>query len=806
MLNENSLQDLANAASMRLHFYQVKKDLEFIKNGGKIYYAIDTDIIFLHTSSQNFESKAERYMRVFSSDSKKHLLAMAKAVSENIFYGEYKEQLIMLRPHIEELNDIFNNIVIKNLHQSSYVSKKIEELPEKIKNILTGKENIKSWSDKDYENFIQEIREYVPAIVDILLNQDALTVIKSTKKLLDTNLLKRNRELIQQFWDWDTLDFKNSNWEQADNWYQAFRKYMPKNQNDLSIITDSKAFALLYAINKEIEKEKNIRIYILSGSDNIHRAYNTLYYQDRNFSHHYLRHPRQLTSFFQRKNLNEISHRINEIEEILSGLDDILRNVVKETLPYCYSLAELSNFKTNIKKSKNSALAVLKELPSNFELISNITMKKRQKEWQNSRELAVLTEESLYIDRDNNANSDAEKIKKFLKNGSLLEYINSSIEESIDVLSKLFGITGFISGSLSSNRGQALQQVLSILSKSSKNPQKAKELQSWRRMPCSLRFGKNIEILEFSALIQKSSHSNSEAKKLYEYITILPLSGLNITLSYILALAGEWQQAKHFCEKVLRSQLYKKRPDDFVVEAEFFMAVILRHLEPSPEATLKALEHLKKAKEIRKQIYEPKTELAYNLAGLANEDLRFDSEWVAQILGFHNRQFFRSTDERSRYDKEFASKIPSPLEAAKKLVKLYKKVSSSNWSEVQYVRERLLTQIMTNICGIYIMYSFIGNKEFEVCSKLINKELVSKALERLKRVAIERNNNVSYYVQFTIKLTQWLLLDTKERDKQKTELINQIENIVKKLNITDFGIQSWDCKKMQKSLNRLVTI
>ncbi|RLG10595.1 hypothetical protein DRN73_07405 [Candidatus Pacearchaeota archaeon] len=93
-LEEKVIQHIKKLGEFRLDLELWYKDQEFVKNGGRIYYAVDTDTIKLFSNPSN----NTEYVRVFPEENKITEEILAYALGEYIFFHLSPDNPLLIIP------------------------------------------------------------------------------------------------------------------------------------------------------------------------------------------------------------------------------------------------------------------------------------------------------------------------------------------------------------------------------------------------------------------------------------------------------------------------------------------------------------------------------------------------------------------------------------------------------------------------------------------------------------------------------------------------------------------------------------
>jgi hypothetical protein len=115
MTSENEIlaSYLQAVANQRRFIQPWLDDLHFIKNGGKVFYAVDSDIVVLYTSpeTQSIPSsgRKEGYAQIFPDDNNDLSIAIGRALGNHIFnrLNEKTLPILVIPPVDSEIRNVY---------------------------------------------------------------------------------------------------------------------------------------------------------------------------------------------------------------------------------------------------------------------------------------------------------------------------------------------------------------------------------------------------------------------------------------------------------------------------------------------------------------------------------------------------------------------------------------------------------------------------------------------------------------------------------------------------------------------------
>jgi len=790
---DDVFKEIANAASVYLHFYELKSDFEFIKDGGTIYYAVDSDIVFLKTSERNFESMAENYMKIFETDDKEFLHTMARITVENIFGYDFSGRICVLKPHLREILTILAFLERQNQKEFRSALEGIAEHLDSLKDFAMKMSD--NPTDEELENFLAVLTKEIPILPKLFLQDNTASEISKIDDLLKQKVFNQDKEIMKPLENAE-LD---SGFADENNWFAELKKYTPKESPDYKHVVDSRALAQTYFLTQKLKTmDDKKRFYLITGSSIIHRAVNNVRYINRNIDATLVRHPRQTTGFFRRSNQNDIDGKLKEIGDILSSLRIVFSSILDtdSEASLLENLAKLANYKVNDSKSKESIKSILKggSLDS-FSALLRVVLERIQEEWKMSMELTILSENVLLDSKKPNLEPWVKKIAEALKNDRLISLVNQYIKYSLENIEQVLGAIVSCAGETESGRTRISQDAMlaSMVHGYNNNIE-------GRRMPCELDLGR-FDIKTFIEKLQESDKSDSKGRDLIEFIEKNKnwLDLLSLAISYILATSGNWKKADIFCDIALfysrKNQIRK-----ISSEANFFKAVIIRHIWQESQEYSSDIEGKFElsSRYLEKAIgaYSNQTILQIKLAKAFydNATYKYKSEQAAQIISFYNQVCFNKTNNH------IAKQISDQLKNAVKILELlYNDVNKKHEIDKFLMGKqniKIATQVLTNICGLFVLSNICETSRKTLNGTFISQNNASAALEMLRKVSKARENKVSYYVQFTEIATEWFLNDKQWQNHHKTEVLKKINDIQAKLKELNIEVFSVDRKKI----------
>lgn len=285
---------LKNAASLLVYADGWLTDLEFRKNGGNIFYAVDTDIIKLFMSPLG----NAKYTDIFEQeDGASGLLAWLLA--DFIFIErdglKINRPFYLVPPHDEELLRIAEAVHRKVLTQSDLIAVNMDEVTERFKNMLSADDAASCL--KSAAGAADWLRENAQELIELFENR------RRGPELELKRLAQLSREqIIQPLYSavipgmnqpFPCPDIENSLsdavkfGEMKSRWLEKLRKHKPPRKPTYAIDRDAEVLARLEWANETMEP--NARLVLITGSEDIHKA---VLEGNSDFAFSYVRHPR----------------------------------------------------------------------------------------------------------------------------------------------------------------------------------------------------------------------------------------------------------------------------------------------------------------------------------------------------------------------------------------------------------------------------------------------------------------------------------------------------------------------------------
>lgn len=294
----NNIDYLKSAIKLHKLLHKWQDDIDYISQGGMIYYAIDVDVIKMYADNRkNYE-----YARVFRSDREGDLRVLVWALSKYLFNRENvpMRPLLLICPHNMELKKIFYAI----MRDAAKEKKDFEENKDAIKYIFQ-----KYNETKNDDLLIEELNQNTLDLIKFLAEDN---VGYNAQLLLISNLISKGaiipistyKEInsIDKEWifpdlydqlnleDYEILREKKIKWIKLlkQNSPKVIHKSTKRYENNLYI--DAEVMSRLEYINDNIEKDKK-RLVLITGDVKIQGAAKKCDWNDK-FYDYFIRDPK----------------------------------------------------------------------------------------------------------------------------------------------------------------------------------------------------------------------------------------------------------------------------------------------------------------------------------------------------------------------------------------------------------------------------------------------------------------------------------------------------------------------------------
>lgn len=246
-----------------------KKDNNHIRNGGKIYYAVDTGIVKMYSDVENNYN----YAKIFPDDDVNSLKALIRAVGLYIFENQKNRNppLLLLPPHNKELKGIIYAIMMKVVDEKFSFASNANQ----IKAIFNDYS-----INKNDAFLIDNLRERVLDLICFLFDDNRSFAAELSKI---TSLLSKNKVVaLRSYADDDIPDlYDTTNSSHYDTlrgssakWRDLLKGHAPDKDDD-KLCIDAEVLARLEYINSQfsLDRSKGSKLLLLiTGDSSIHKA------------------------------------------------------------------------------------------------------------------------------------------------------------------------------------------------------------------------------------------------------------------------------------------------------------------------------------------------------------------------------------------------------------------------------------------------------------------------------------------------------------------------------------------------------
>lgn len=304
---------LVDAAKLRLDVLPFEEDVEFINGGGRIFYAIDTNIIHLYLEPEKMGPRSDRgggFSKIFSSDGKDTSVVLADAFARFIFKSLAGEMgsLLLLHGHDDEVRDLCNMLAKKSEEQFSTLENEVESLEEILADLVhieTEKSQVEYLAIKapNIVSFLfyeqspsEELRRISQLLCDKRIMKIPVYVGLSLDKENGSSIDKPLAKALLGPANLQEIIHESS---LRSEWLSRLRNSIGSKQlrNNKPFKRDVSALARLEYINSKIGDDA--KVVLITGDRALTdacRSYFPVSERNRSFSDSYIRHPRAFLS------------------------------------------------------------------------------------------------------------------------------------------------------------------------------------------------------------------------------------------------------------------------------------------------------------------------------------------------------------------------------------------------------------------------------------------------------------------------------------------------------------------------------
>ena len=681
MISKNiTFQYIHDAAYFRLQLDPWITDKRFRNNGGKIYYAVDTDVIKLYSDPSNHK----KYARVFAQDSSNTREILAWALGNLIFYAlNGTEPLLIIPPHHLEIERVINGIACNAARERDEVIAFLPQLEEAVN---------KYQRTKKIDPLIQFFKNKPLALINyamggvegVTAELNRITTLLTDVKILhiDRYVDKRDNQditipLLQD-------DIKEEDYdilaELSKSWEQRLKKTKSKSRGKELIADDAEALARLEWINNEW-KDKKKRLVIISGDQALHKAARGYIGEYRNnFADMYIRHPMSFLAAPQ-----FLSFVSPEKSGDITGEDKSKNKIIKLGLMKWFDvfLAQYEPSQEGYAEQLRKIIDTTEKNEQNKIANNYLTDKKRKDSLQN-----LISDWHEFINLigfsrgfvGNDSHTMIEKIGE--KN---IDELRQEILEKTETVWERFLQSATEVGFWSTNAFERNVEENSII----QLPLRGIPAPRFTLDPVCEYIKELCLTLQHGPIIKKTKDIS------FQDINRKDPSGYSAFFLFSLAFgaAGRWgvsrTLAKHALDIADNLSPDKQLPSDLEPitgnEASYILAWSIRHGAKNAEMLREAKGYLDQA-----------VERIVKATGKNKSDIRYDSEYIAIYMTAHFFNIFKG--------QTFTQKIPS-LEECHRLIISLLTLLEENTKEEEYIQRTVKKQLF-----VYLFSGFILRK------------------------------------------------------------------------------------------------
>ncbi|MBF0564618.1 MAG: hypothetical protein HQK89_05190 [Nitrospirae bacterium] len=672
---QNEFQDIKRAAELRLRLEPWRFDKEFTDQGGRIYYAVDTNIVKMFTNPISLKNYAR-----FLTDDDRTCEILAWALSRFIFFRltDSSLPLLIIPPHHKELERVFNAIAhVALADKGKFYSENLNSIVSKIKPHFD-----KYKRTKNMEALISSLENDTIALALFAYGGGNGPTAEMTRI---TDLLEKGRLLhidhyyessSEKPWTLPVLPVNNNQngYETLCNyvksWTERFGKTKEQKITPDNASNDAKVLAHLEWINRDLGGDKK-RLVLISGDQALHKTAGEYKIDgEQTFADLYIRDPRVFMAtpdFILYKREGKI------VGDLIGWLDTFFANyqpgISNKRL---HEISKLGGVEGN-----KLAKEFLKKSPD--------CISKLREDWQKhvyltAMEYGFKSTEDQFKDflEHIEAKDDVDEVKR---------EINSMISEVVINLWKSASYTG-------------LWSMVEELNDLPNKPKSADQL-PLRGIPV-LRLPIVNNILEkLTSTLQTEEIIGNKTS--FEQITCEEQSGYAAFLLHALAFGAKCRWKVSVTLSTLALHIAKhEAPNDKLSkgvepitgnEAWYLLAWATRH-------TAKTASELSAVKQYMKKAISCKAK-ALKAIGIDSDgyDIRYESEFVAIHMTYHLFRIFKGETIPDGLE------IPPLSQCQSRIVELLEELELENL-EKEYIRVMLKKQLLTYLFSILLLRQF----------------------------------------------------------------------------------------------------
>lgn len=738
------LQDL-------LHKWQ--EDIIYTAEGGKIYYAIDVDVIKMYADNRGNYS----YAKIFNDDSEEDLRILVWALSDYIFNRDnvIMRPLFLICPHNIELKKMLFAIM--------------NDATEEVRAFLKNKEIIKSIfkkykNDEDDDALISELKQHTMDLISFLTENSVgfNSQLSLISKLLKKNVIKpimAYSENVQGDEEWffpELYDQTNIQHyeilkEKKIKWIKLLKKNSPRvirkavNIYEKNLSVDAEVLSRLEYINECMQEEKK-RLVLITGDTKIKTASKQYRInEDKAFYDYYIRDPKV---FYAAPDLfsKDVSKNNAEVCSLLQKQNDLIKWIE----------VFLSGFNKEIKINNDGD-----DVDSIKRLYGNII-------YTNKKEIEIQIKEikkiwGEYV-RNNvlycglSKNNGVKKLKELISRQSYDLIIEKVYEEVVDVWYDFWKTSVKV--------GYWMVRDIEMSLYDSQKYNKKDLLLPLRGIPAlQLTYPKAMG--EVKKMCETLAHSKViESKKIFELLEEEDPTNYTAFLVYALAFGatGRWGISCMLADISIRiadslrsietsTDTHEKITGN---EASYLYAWSIRHNSRTKEELLKAKYLLKEA---RRRKYE---------ACKNSDDIRYDCEDIGLDITYNMYGLFIEENERKN------DEIDDLYQCNEKVKRIINRID--HMSQKGTVNNRNLTDIMVwrqsltyyYLTDIIIRFKYDNQKEADC-------ELSYKYLSKFEEIINGKKYIIKSCLNYVVyNLSQGLYSKSREKRIYSFEEVKRI--------------------------------
>ena len=399
---------ILGAAHQRQLMEPWRKDQLFIKAGGKVAYAVDTDVIMLFTDPEEKsipqEHRSFGYATIFHDDDKELSIAFGQSLAEHIFTKLVPGGPLIVMPSLEaEIGRVFA-AVARDANRSENAARK------EVAKLRAAIEELKPFADRPDE-LAEQLKKRAPALAQILRGVLGPNAVLNRFGRLFSDERIAGLDFLAERNEWydaelralfpaiaNIPDLYRLN-RLTDDWRETLKKTKAPKKIEDRVEDDAQALARLQWMNEKIDS-KRFRIVFITGDEAISEAAaerpgGTA---SESFRDLYIRNPRAFMAdnrvLFPRDDSKRRDHDLTEFLNLF--IADVIDRPPRDKRPSAAHHDVLEESKDDLIDTCRSALGRSPDMVTDF-----------RKKWKDftsdvsTRAISLdLTAEDLVIDAD----------------------------------------------------------------------------------------------------------------------------------------------------------------------------------------------------------------------------------------------------------------------------------------------------------------------------------------------------------------------------------------------------------------------